>query len=168
MTLIHPIIDLFPTGRAAAERAGVHQAYDGPRSGAPADKPAQHDLTDERLRELNSQFEIYPAQQQPEEEEGEEDEEQQQQGEGDNYSSPQPQPQRGELVTRPGGQYLWHSIPTELPVEQQTLLQAGADLLAITRDDLARIIKVLETQFRDLVKNQRRKEMRERRRMDVD
>ncbi|CAZ80192.1 unnamed protein product [Tuber melanosporum] len=166
--LTKQIIDLFPTGRAAAERAGVHQAYDGPRSGAPADKPAQHDLTDERLRELNSQFEIYPAQQQPEEEEGEEDEEQQQQGEGDNYSSPQPQPQRGELVTRPGGQYLWHSIPTELPVEQQTLLQAGADLLAITRDDLARIIKVLETQFRDLVKNQRRKEMRERRRMDVD
>ncbi|KAG0637729.1 hypothetical protein HOY80DRAFT_971467 [Tuber brumale] len=168
--LTKQITDLFPTGRAAAERAGVHQACDGPRSGAPTDEPVQHDLTDERLRELNSQFEIYPAQQQPEEgEEEEEDEEQKQEEEEDNYSSPQPH--RGELVTRPGDQYLWHSIPTELPVEQQTLLQAGADLLAITRDDLARIIKVLETQFRDLVKNQRSqrgKEMREGRKMDVD
>ncbi|PWW73115.1 hypothetical protein C7212DRAFT_359489 [Tuber magnatum] len=166
--LTKQILDMFPTGRAAAEGAGVHQARDRPQSGAPTDEPVQHDLTNERLRELNSQIEIYPTQQQqqPEGEHNDGDDEEQQQLEGENYSSSQPH--RGELATRPGDQYLWHSIQTELPVEQQTLLQAGADLLAITRDDLARIIKILETQFRDLVKNQkRRKETREGR-MDVD
>ncbi|RPA94487.1 hypothetical protein L873DRAFT_1700998 [Choiromyces venosus 120613-1] len=186
--LTKQILDLFPTGRAAAEGAEVHQTRDRPRNGAPADEPVQRNLTDERLRELNSQIEIYPAQQQQqqqqkqpeketeggeeeEHEEEEDDDEDEQQTlreseEDENYSSRQPH-RRGEFVTRPGDQYLWHSIQTELPVEQQTLLQAGADLLAISRDDLARVVKTLETQFRDLVKNQRRKETREGI-MDVD
>jgi len=156
------ILNLFPTGRAAAEGAEAHQVHDRPRRGAPTDEPGQHDPTDERLRELNSQIEIHPAQQQQQQQEGEQEGEEEDRGVGENYSL-----HRGELVTRPGDQYLWHSIQTELPVEQQTLLQAGADLLAITRDDLARVVKALETQFRGLVKNQRRKEMREGR-MDVD
>jgi len=154
------ILNLFPTGRVAAEEAEAHQVHDRPRSGVPTNELGQHDATDERLRELNSQIEMYPAQQQ--QPEGEQEDEEAEEG-GRNYSSPH----RGEHVTRPGDQYLWHSIQTELPVEQQTLLQAGADLLAITRDDLARVVKALETQFRGLVKNQRRKEMRGGR-MDVD
>lgn len=153
------ILNLFPTGRAAAEEAEAHQVHDRLQRGVPTNEPGHHDTTDERLRELNSQIEIYPAQQQQSEGEQEDEEDEG----GRNYSSPH----RGEHVTRPGDQYLWHSIQTELPVEQQTLLQAGADLLAITRDDLARVVKALETQFRGLVKNQRRKEMRGGR-MDVD
>jgi len=155
------MLNLFPAGRAAAEGAEAHQVHDRPRRGVPTGEPGQHDPTDERLRELNSQIEIHPAQQQPEGEQEDEEDEGEDEG-GENYS-----PHRGELVTRPGDQYLWHSIQTELPVEQQTLLQAGADLLAITRDDLARVVKALETQFRVLVKNQRRKEIRGGR-MDVD
>jgi hypothetical protein len=46
------------------------------------------------------------------------------------------------------------------------LLQAAADLLAISREDLSKSVKFLESQFRNLVKEHRKKERRER--MDID
>lgn len=64
----------------------------------------------------------------------------------------------GRSVVRPGDQYLWYSFKAELPIEQQILLQAAADLLAIPRDDLSKAVRFLETCFRRLVKDRRKRE----------
>jgi RNA polymerase I-specific transcription initiation factor RRN7 len=90
----------------------------------------------DRLRELHSQIELYPVS------------------------------QKGEKIERPGDQYLCQSSKTELPIEHQTLLQAAADLLTITRNDLGRAVRHFENQFRDHMKDQKRREMKEN--MDVD
>lgn len=90
-----------------------------------------------RLRDLHSQIELYPAS------------------------------HKGEKIERPGDQYLCQSSKAELPIEHQTLLQAAADLLTITRDDLGKVVRHFENQFRDHLKDQRKKEMKENR-MDVD
>ncbi|KAL7268566.1 hypothetical protein RUND412_008808 [Rhizina undulata] len=65
-------------------------------------------------------------------------------------------------VVRPGDQYLLYSASHELPVQLQTLLQAAADLLAIPRDDLGMVVKHLEIKFREMVREDRKKERRQR------
>lgn len=98
---------------------------------------AERSTIGDRLRDLHSQIELYPAS------------------------------HKDEKTERPGDQYLRQSSKTELPVEHQTLLQAAADLLTITRDDLGRVVTHFENQFRDHLKDQRKREARENR-MDVD
>lgn len=97
----------------------------------------KHSTVGDRLRDLHSQIELYPAS------------------------------HRGEKTERPGDQYLCQSPKTELPIEHQTLLQAAADLLTITRDDLEKVLRHFEVQFRDHMKDHLRKEMKKNR-MDVD
>ncbi|KAH8155266.1 uncharacterized protein LAJ45_00275 [Morchella importuna] len=75
----------------------------------------------------------------------------------------QPVAQQEEKTERPGDQYLCYSSTSELPLEHQTLLQAAADLLAITRDDLGKVVRYSEERFRNHLKEQRKKEMRESR-----
>lgn len=88
----------------------------------------------DRLRDLHSQIELYPT----------------------SYGN--------EKMERPGDQYLCQYLKVELPIEHQTLLQAAADLLTITRDDLEKVLRHSEIQFRDHIKNHWKKENR----MDVD
>lgn len=91
----------------------------------------------DRLCYLHSQIELYPAS------------------------------KKDQKIERPGDQYLCHSSTTVLPIGHQTLLQAAADLLAITRDDLGKVVRNFENQFQNHLKEQKRRGMRESK-MDVD
>lgn len=90
----------------------------------------EYSTTSDRLRDLHSQIELYPT------------------SPGD------------EKMERPGDQYLCQYLKAELPIEHQTLLQAAADLLTITRDDLEKVLRHFEIQFRDHIKSHWKKEMR--------
>lgn len=97
----------------------------------------EYSTVGDRLRDLHSQIELHPT------------------SHGD------------QKMERPGDQYVCQYLKVELPIEHQTLLQAAADLLTITRDDLEKVLRHFEIQFRDHIKNHWKKEMRENR-MDVD
>jgi RNA polymerase I-specific transcription initiation factor RRN7 len=123
----------------AADPPEKEQGHEQDQDETPEDEDAaQYSPAGERLRKLQSETEIYRL----------------------------PPPHDGGSVVRPGDQYLWYAFEAELPIEQQTLLQAAADLLAISREDLSKSVKFLESQFRNLVKEHRKKERRER--MDID
>lgn len=98
---------------------------------------SEYSTVSDRLRDLHSQIELYSSS------------------------------HRGKKTERPGDQYLRHSPKTELPIQYQTLLQAAADLLTITRDDLGKVLRHFEIQFKDQLKDQRKNEIRENK-MDVD
>lgn len=124
LTVSDPVLNLFPTGKAIGDGSRPSSAL-------------EHSTVSDRLRDLHSQIELYPAS------------------------------HRSEKIERPGDQYLCHSPKIELPIEHQTLLQAAADLLTITRDDLGKVLRHFEIKFRDQLKDQRKKEMRENK-MDFD
>lgn len=98
---------------------------------------SEYSTVSDRLRDLHSQIELYSAS------------------------------HVGEKTERPGDQYLRHSSKTELPIQHQTLLQAAADLLTTTRDDLGKVLRHFEIQLKDQLKDQRKNEIRENK-MDVD
>lgn len=119
-----PVLNLFPPGRAM--EGGNHPS-----------PPLEYSTVRDRLRDLHSQIELYPASDKDKETE------------------------------RPGDQYLRHSPKSELPIQHQTLLQAAADLLTITRDDLGKVLRHFEIQLKDQLKDQRKNEIKENK-MDVD
>lgn len=98
-----------------------------------ADPEKESDTLGDRLQQLNSQIELRPPTQQ------------------------------GGKIERPGDQYLCYSSTSDLPLEHQILLQAAADLLAITRDDLGKVVRYSEERFRSYLMEQRKKETRESR-----
>jgi hypothetical protein len=102
-----------------------------------ADSEKGSDASSDDLRKLNSQIELQSVAQQE------------------------------EKMERPGDQYLCYSSTSVLPLEHQILLQAAADLLAITRDDLGKVVRYSEERFRNHLKEQRKKETRESR-MEID
>jgi len=69
-------------------------------------------------------------------------------------------PTENESVQRPGEQYLWYSYDEELPHQLKTLIQAAADLLAIERGDLLKVLRGVETALKEQVKEMRRNDRR--------
>jgi hypothetical protein len=71
-----------------------------------------------------------------------------------------PDPTEDESIQRPGEQYLWYSYDEELPHELKTLIQAAADLLAVERADLLKVLRGVETALKEQVKETRRNDRR--------
>ncbi|KAI5779245.1 hypothetical protein EDC01DRAFT_309706 [Geopyxis carbonaria] len=131
------ILNLFPTSKS----------LDAPAQGSsgstevtetPIEPPSKPSLA-ERLEELNSKTK---------------------------YCNPiDPEPtslsEEGE-IKRPGDKYLWYSLNEEMPNQLKILIQAGADLLAIERDDLIKVIRSIETGLREEAIMERRRKTRER------